>query len=171
MSKSSRPGTPVADIRAQLRTFAEEQGGEPGSAYLFDEMVGRYLSRFGAVPVDSVPTTSLFMLLLDHSVDGYAAGPCPSWCELVPGHGYASVEMDTGRDVRDHGRRLSTHVDLTLMEYQDAPLFSEPMRLFVSVDCDDMAAADVRTLAAELLNAADELDRAAGCDTWTEDQL
>lgn len=41
-----------------------------------------------------------------------------------------------------------------------------------AVDPDDQTAADLRRLAAELMNAADELDRVTGAGSdWTEDDL
>ncbi len=98
--------------------------------------------------------------------------PCPSWCELEPGHDFDSIDTDTGREsVRSHWRSLSTHVDLHLTEYDDVPLSATPAVLLFSVDSDDMTAAQVRELAAEVLNGADELDKVTGAVSWTEDNL
>ena len=47
---------------------------------------------------------------------------------------------------------------MTLQEYAGEPMTPESARLCVTADPDDMTAAQVRMLAAELLNAADELD-------------
>jgi hypothetical protein len=51
-------------------------------------------------------------------------------------------------------------------------LFSRPITLFVSIDPEDVTATQARMLAAEFLNAADELDKVTnGGDRWTEDEL
>ena len=82
-------------------------------------------------------------------------GACPAWCDLEPGHG--GPLDDPG--VRTHVRRLSEHVYMTLVEEVAANPPNTPA-VWVSVEPDDMTAAQLRMFAAELLNAADELDDA-----------
>ena len=83
----------------------------------------------------------------------YTLPPCPAWCELDDGHGWDL--NDPG--VRTHSRHLSEHVHLSLLEDVAANPPNAPA-VWVNVDPHDMTAAQVRMLAAELLNAADELD-------------
>ncbi len=99
--------------------------------------------------------------------------PCPPWCELPAGHGWDSYETETGRELRGHGRGLGAHTGLGVTEYADEPGITGTPSLHVYVEeVKDWASADVRALAAELLNAADELDKVtSGDDRWTEDEL
>ncbi len=98
--------------------------------------------------------------------------PCPPWCEMELGHGWDDLPNDDGRRMRNHGRSLGEHVDMFMCEYEGVPLSGEPVGAYVSVDTDDRTAAELRALAAELLNAADDLDRVTGAGSdWTEDDL
>ena len=81
-------------------------------------------------------------------------GACPAWCELDDEE-HGDDPYDPG--VRTHAHQLSEHVQLTLVEDVAANPPNAPS-VYVCVDPDDMTAAQVRMLAAELLNAADELD-------------
>ncbi len=107
------------------------------------------------------------------SYDNPLHRPCPSWCELAPGHDWDSIETATGRELRGHGRTLGRHASLFLTEYADEPGLCQPTVLGIYVEeAKDWTATEVRELAAELLNAADKLDRFTGAGSdWTEDDL
>lgn len=97
--------------------------------------------------------------------------PCPPWCRQEPGHGWDGVEKATGRTSRGHGWDVNDNVTLWLEEYEDDPnSISRPPTISLWVGGNEagreFTATDVRRIAAELLNGADELDRVTG----TEDQ-
>jgi hypothetical protein len=164
--------TSTDTIRDDLRRLVEQLA--PVVHYRFDELVDTYIKKYGAKQFSEIEDSMVKVLdLVDaHRIDMPVAGPCPSWCEMEHGHRYHSYDPETGQEIRNHGRRLSEHVDLTLEEWSGEPLFSRPIVLMVSVDPDDMTAAQARELAAELLDAADELDKVTnGDDRWTEDEL
>ena len=169
MSFRGGPRIPVAVVREQLVEWIERCYEGP-AAFDFDAIVDDYLDRFGPTPVDKVPAGAFVQIVNTHRRDEPAAGGCPSWCEMEPGHPYAS-EDDDGRQYRHHGRSLSEHVNLTVEECAGEPLFTRPIGLFVCVDTDAMTAAEVRQLAAELLDDTDELDKVTDSDQWTEDEL
>lgn len=163
--------TSTDTIRGDLRALVEQFGTV--GRYRFDELVDSYIGKYGRRRFSEIGDNMVNVLELveAHRIDTPVETPCPSWCEMEPGHRYHSTD-DEGREYRNHGRRLGPHVDLTVEECAGEPLFTRPIRLFVSVDTDDMTAAEVRELAAELLNAADELDKVTnGGERWTEDEL
>jgi hypothetical protein len=147
------------------------------------EAMGRSLNDYNwSAMLDELRAAALDPMTIDddvfarflqaHELERWPIGPCPSWCEHEAGHRWDSIDGDSNRQLRTHSRRLGQHVDLTVEEFTGEPLFSRPIGLWVSIDADAMTGAQVRALAAELLNAADELDKVTnGCDPWTEDEL
>lgn len=106
-----------------------------------------------------------------HSVDR----PCPPWCTDTTGHGWG-IENATGRQVRIHSRDLSDNASLVVDEYADESGVTRPPGIQVWVDGStdgsrQFTSTEVRQLAADLLNATDDLDRITGAVPWTEDQL
>ena len=88
--------------------------------------------------------------------------PCPSWCTLAAGHGYTSY--DVGADlpmthIRHHIGLASEHVQVAETERNtDGAVTVDAPTAFVNIE-DDLDAAAVRAFAADLLAAAEELDR------------
>jgi len=88
--------------------------------------------------------------------------PCPDWCTLPAGHPYDSY--DVGGDLplthlREHAGFTAEHVQVDATERnQDGRVTVDAPTAFVNVE-DDLDAAAVRAFAADLLRAADELDR------------
>ncbi len=87
---------------------------------------------------------------------------CPDWCTLPAGHGYHSY--DVGADLpithlRDHVGFTGEHVQVDATERnQDGTVTVDVPTAFVNIEA-DLDAAALRALAAELLEAADVLDR------------
>ncbi len=88
--------------------------------------------------------------------------PCPAWCTLPAGHPYDSY--DVGSDLpmthmRGHVGFTAEHVQVDATERnQNGMVTVDVPTAFVNVE-DDLDAAAVRAFAADLLRAADELDR------------
>lgn len=170
MFESSCPRIPVEQVRDQLCAWIEHVGYDL-DGFQVDEVVADYLQAFGPMPVGRVTAGDLVRITAAHRKERPAAGACPPWCDVDHREVSDSIERATGRDVRDHSRTLSAHVELTLTEYEDEPLFSRPTLLMVCVDPEPLNAARVRQLAAELLDGADTVDKVTGGATWTEDRL
>lgn len=95
--------------------------------------------------------------------------PCPPWCHESLGHEWDGIERPSGRQCRDHAWDVNDNVCMMSREYADeAPggaVCRQPvLRLWIGGNQADgeFTAADVRRIAADLLNAADELDKVAG---------
>ena len=88
--------------------------------------------------------------------------PCPAWCTLPAGHPYDSY--DVGSDLpmthlRGHVGFTAEHVQVDATERsQDGAVTVDVPTAFVNVE-DDLDPKAVRAFAADLLRAADELDR------------
>lgn len=150
----------IETIRGDLR-YLIEQFESPGH-FRFDDLVDNYVQRYGLRQFSEIGAEmpAVLDLLMEHRIEQAPVDrPCPAWCELEPGHRWDSYDSETGREERGHGRQLGKHTSLAQTEYEDATP-SDPAGLSILVDQVELfTAAEARQLAAELLNAAEELER------------
>lgn len=87
--------------------------------------------------------------------------PCPAWCRLETGHPYEGVDLDNVTFVRFHESRREGTTAVSQEEWNrsgDVTLEPPTVSILDSVH-EECTAARARELAAELLSAADLLDR------------